>query len=128
MKRTKGRNTSSARGKTSSNEYTWWQIGLFAIGSLSFIAILVVLFLPIGKGPSNFDYSGPVPPVSSPKFVNMIAESMNAPLKQAGSIEVLNNGDAFLKSFLADIDGAKSSIDVMVYLYLDRRENERSGS
>jgi cardiolipin synthase len=125
MKRTKGRNTSSARGKTSSNEYTWWQIGLFAIGSLSFIAILVVLFLPIGKGPSNFDYSVPVPPVSSPKFVNMIAESMNAPLKQAGSIEVLNNGDAFLKSFLADIDGAKSSIDVMVYIWTDGKMSDQ---
>jgi cardiolipin synthase len=125
MKKKPAGKISGARRNNSSNEYTWWQIGLFCIGSLSFVAILVVLFLPIGKGPSNFDYSGPVPPVSSPKFAAMIAETMNAPLKQAGSIEILNNGDAFLKSFLADIDAAKSSIDVMVYIWTDGKMSDQ---
>ena len=105
--------------------HPWWELAFSAIGALSFIAILVVLFLPLGKGPSNFTYTGTPPPVSSPKFVRLIADTMSAPLKQGGTIEPLENGDAFLKAFLADIDAAKSSIDIMVYIWTDGKMSDQ---
>ena len=111
--------------KTLSSRYTWWQIALFVIGALSFIAILVVIFLPIGKGPSKFEYSGSISPVSSPNFVHTIAASLGAPLKQGEPIEILNNGDAFLKSFLADIDAARASINIMVYIWTDGKMSDQ---
>ena len=107
------------------SRYAWWQIGFFAVGALSFIAILVVLFLPIGKGPSKFEFSGSVPPVSNPNFVHTIAASLSAPLKQGETIEIINNGDAFLKSFLADIDAAHASIDIMVYIWTDGKMSDQ---
>ena len=96
----------------------------FVFGSLSFIALLVVLFLPAGKGPAKFVYAGTVPSVSSPKFIHMLSDSLNLPLKQGGSIELINNGDAFLK-FLADIDAARSSIDIMVYIWTDGKMSDQ---
>ncbi len=120
----KTRKVTSTKARTSFQKppfgrYAWWQISFFVIGTLSFIAILVVLFLPVGKGPSKFDYSGLIPPVSSPYFVHTIASSLSAPLKQGEPIEILNNGDAFVKSLLADIDAARASINIMVYIWTD---------
>ena len=111
--------------KISFGRYPWWQLGLFAVGASSFVAIMVVLFLPIGKGPTKFEYSGLVPSVSDPNFVHTIAASLSAPLKQGEPIEVINNGDSFLKSFLTDIDAARSSIDIMVYIWTDGKMSDQ---
>jgi cardiolipin synthase len=97
--------------------YTWWEILFFVIGLLSCISILVVLFLPVGHGPKNFSYSGVVPFVTSPQFIAMIADSLNLPSREGDKIEILNNGDAFLASLLADIDAAQKSINLMVYIW-----------
>jgi cardiolipin synthase len=99
--------------------YTWWELTIFITGLISFIAVLVVLFLPFGDGPSKFTLSGTMPSVSDPKFVAMISNSLVLPVRQGDSIEIINNGDAFLKSFLTDIDNAKTSINIMVYIWTD---------
>ncbi len=99
--------------------YTWWELTIFAIGSVSLFTLLFVLFFPLGSGPSTFTTSGVVPPVSSPGFVDMLSDSLTLPVRQGDPITILNNGDSFLKSFLADIDGAHSSINIMVYIWSD---------
>src|ERR1035437_531065 len=105
--------------------YTWWEITIFVIGSLSFLSMLVVLFLPLGNGPSKFTFTGVVPAVSSPEFIHLISESLNIPLSKGEPITVINNGDAFLKSLLADIDGAHTSIDIMVYIWTDGKMSDQ---
>ena len=106
-------------------QYTWWEIIIFVIGSVSFISVLVVLFLPVGNGPSKFTYSGAVPSSSSPEFIRILSKSLALPIRQGDPIQTLNNGDAFLKSLLADIDGAHSSIDIMVYIWSDGKMSDQ---
>ena len=121
----RAKTASKAFAKISLGRYAWWQIGLFSIGSLSFIAILVVLFLPIGKGPSKFEYSGSLSPISSPNFIHTVAASLSAPLEQGEPVEMLQNGDAFLKSLLADIDAARVSVNIMVYIWTDGKMSDQ---
>jgi cardiolipin synthase len=94
---------------------------LFAIGLVSFIAIVVILFLPVGKGPDLITATNPVPPAGSPPFLAAISNHMALPLDRGERPEILQNGDAFLKSFLKDIDGAQRSIDMMTYIWKDGR-------
>ena len=84
--------------KTFIHHYKWWEWTIFIIGLMAFISILVVLFLPLGAGPSVFLRTDKVPPVSEPKFINMISASLNVPHKQGEKITLINNGDDFVKS------------------------------
>lgn len=105
--------------------YAWWQLGFFGIGSLSFISLLVILFLPVGKGPTTFEYVGSSISASHPRFANVLAESLGAPLREGAPIDVLNNGDAFLSALLADIKSARSSINMMVFIWTDGQMSDR---
>ena len=98
-------------------QYSWWELTIFVIGTLSFISILVVLFLPIGNGPEEFTYSGNSLSASDPGFATMFSETLNVPQRKGQPIEILNNGDEFMTSFLHDIDNAKESINIMVYIW-----------
>lgn len=106
-------------------QYTWWELVISVIGLISFVSILVVLFLPIGNGPAKFTYSGVIPSVSNPEFTEMLSQSLALPIRQGDAIQTLNNGDAFLKSLLADIDGAHSSINIMVYIWSDGKMSDQ---
>ncbi len=98
-------------------QYTWWELTIFIIGSASFVSILVVLFLPIGTGPGKFTVTGTVPPAANQQFPRALADTLTLPLKQGNEIKILNNGDAFVSSFLPDIDNAHSSINIMLYIW-----------
>jgi cardiolipin synthase len=120
----KGRKSSSRLKKAYSQtagrilkRYAWWQLGFFTIGSLSFISVLVILLLPIGKGPTEFEYAGSHLPASHPRFANLLSESLSVPVREGAPIDVLNNGDAFLSAMLADIKSARSSINIMVFIW-----------
>lgn len=105
--------------------YTWWHIATLVVGFLSFVSLLVILFLPLSKGPAKFEFSGAVPVVSSPHFVRSLADSLSLPSGEGDAVQTLNNGDAFLTSFLKDIDGARSSINIMVYIWTDGRMSDQ---
>src|ERR1035437_4390437 len=105
--------------------YTWWEIAIFIVGLISFVSILAVLFLPIANGPAAFTVSGAIPPVGSPEFGKMVSNSLTLPIRQGDQITALNNGDAFLKSLLTDIDGAHSSINIMVYIWTDGKMSDQ---
>lgn len=105
--------------------YTWWHIATLVVGFLSFVSLLVILFLPLSKGPAQFAYAGAMTTVSSPQFIRSLSDLTNLPVDQGDAIQTLNNGDAFLESFLKDIDGARSSINIMVYIWTDGRMSDQ---
>lgn len=89
------------------------------VGAVTVITAVVVLFMPFGKGPDIIKPDGPVPQTGSPQFLALLSNVMTLPVEKASPPVILNNGDAFLKSLLSDIDGAKSTIDFMVYIWDD---------
>ncbi len=97
--------------------YTWWEIVIFVIGAVSFLTILLVLFFQFGSGPSTFTTTSPVPAVTSQEFVQTLSDSLALSIEKGDTIKILNNGDAFMSSFISDIDSAKSSINIMVYIW-----------
>ncbi len=105
-------------------EYTWWEIVIFIIGAVSFFSILFLLFYPVKSGPTPFTIIGTVPPTSSTEFRNMLSESLVLPLRAGNPITIINNGDAFLKSLLTDIDNAHSSINIMDYIWSDGKMSD----
>ncbi len=105
--------------------YAWWEIAIFIIGTLSFISIIAILFLPIGNGPDSFKYVGSVPEVSDPQFVRMLSDSLNMSQKKGDQITILNNGDEFLTSFLKDIDGATESINIMNFIWEEGKMSDQ---
>ena len=105
--------------------YSWWHIATLVVGFLSFVSLLVILFLPLSKGPAQFAYAGAMPGVSTPNFIRSLSDSLNLPVDQGDAVQTLNNGNAFLESFLKDIDGARSSINIMVYIWTDGRMSDQ---
>jgi len=111
------KNFSKRSLRESFHHYTWWEIANFIIGFASFVAVLLMLFLPLGSGPTMFTTTSKVPGVSTPLFVQTLSDSLTLPVEKGDPIKILNNGDEFMASFLPDIDSAKSSINIMVYIW-----------
>ncbi|MBA3733524.1 hypothetical protein H0W91_04095 [Patescibacteria group bacterium] len=105
--------------------YTWWELTIFVIGVLSFISIIVVLFLPLGNGPSKFTYAGEVPSTNSSTFLNSISTNLTLPVRSGQPIEILPTGEIFLSRLLADIDSAKTSINIMVYIFQNGKMSDQ---
>jgi cardiolipin synthase len=105
--------------------YNCWELGLLAIGFLSFISIVVILFMPIGKGPSLMVPSGAVPRVSDPAFPQFISEWMTIPLDVTARPEMLENGDEIIPRLLTDIDRAQHSIEFMAYIWKDGQVSKK---
>jgi cardiolipin synthase len=55
----------------------------------------------------------------------VLAESLGLSLREGPSIDVLNNGDAFLAALLTDIKSARSSINMMVFIWTDGRMSDQ---
>src|ERR1041385_2932171 len=96
-----------------------WQGVLAAMGAVALITIVVALFLPFEKGPQLIRPLAPLPAVDSPEFLRLMSNVLTAPIETASEPQILNNGHEFLRSFLADVDGAKRSIDFMAYIWED---------
>jgi len=104
--------------------YSGWEMALFAIGWASFISVIVILLLPIGKGPQLKASASAMPPVTSPAFLKIISHSMAVPIDQGPPVETLTDGDAFVRALIRDIDGAQHSINFMVYIWEDGNFND----
>ena len=103
------------------HSYCWWEKAIVAVGFISFIGVIVILFLPFGKGPSEYTADGSIPAVGSPAFLQTLSNQMAIPVADGNRPEMLVDGDAFLARFLADIDAARSSICMMNYIWSDGR-------
>lgn len=99
--------------------FRWWELAFLVVGAVTGVTAIVVLFLPFGKGPAIISPTAAVPATGSPQFLALLGNVMTLPVEKASRPAVVNNGDAFLKSLLTDIDGAKSTIDFMVYIWDD---------
>jgi cardiolipin synthase len=99
--------------------YTWPEVCFFLIGLVSFIAVVVILFLPIGKGLGLIVATSPVPPVGRQEFVELLSRQMALPIDHGNRPEIIENGDAFLNSLLGDIDSAQKTINIMTYIWKD---------
>src|ERR1700755_2606721 len=76
--------------------YTGWELMLLAVGHASFIGIIVILFMPIGKGPEVMIPVGPVPAAGTAPFMRAISDFMTVPVDRAPSVETFENGDQYL--------------------------------
>src|SRR5437764_577936 len=74
------------------DRYRWWEFQFLAIGIISSIGILVVLFLPLGSGPPQIRPSTEMPAAGTPAFVRQLANTLNLPVEQAPHIDTFNNG------------------------------------
>jgi cardiolipin synthase len=99
------------------HNYSWWEVTIFIIGILSFVTIVVVLFLPLGDGPTKYSVTSQVPSAGSVEFTNFLSETLTLPSNSGDKIKILNNGDEFLESLFQDIDEAKSTINIMLYIW-----------
>ncbi len=61
--------------------------------------------------------SSPMPPVSSHEFVHILSDSLTLSVEQGDPVDILNNGDEFMVSFLRDIDSARLSVNIMIYIW-----------
>src|SRR3954467_13299121 len=69
VKKSKERRQRSAALLQSFQHLEWWEITFVAIGFVALIGVIVILFLPIGKGPARFTHNRPLPPAGSPAFL-----------------------------------------------------------
>lgn len=125
MKKTKERHKRAGTFLQSFQHLEWWEITFVAIGFVALIGVIVVLFLPIGKGPSRFTHNQPLPPAGSPAFLQTVSHQMAIPLDHAPPPEITQDGDDFLRRLLADIDSATTSICMMNYIWTDGRFSDQ---
>jgi cardiolipin synthase len=105
--------------------HPWWQTALLVLGLLALFTAVGGLFFRVGDAPKKIVVSGTVPPVASPEFAIALAHLVNAPIEQGGSVEILNNGDAFLSSLIESIDNARSTINFLAFMWNDGAFSDR---
>lgn len=104
--------------------YSGWELALLAIGWACFVSLVVILLLPIGKGPLLKAQPSTIPDAGSPAFLRSLSHHMAIPVDHGTPVETLVNGNAFVSSLMRDIDGARQSINFMVYIWEDGKFND----
>ena len=99
--------------------YTGLELAVLGVGWASFVGIVVILFMPVGKGPELTTPTGLVPPAGSAEFMATLSNFMTVPIDKAPSPETFENGDQYIPALLRDIDSAQRSIDFMGYIWKD---------
>ncbi|MES2472108.1 MAG: hypothetical protein V4601_04615, partial [Pseudomonadota bacterium] len=99
--------------------YSGWEMALFVIGWAAFVSLVVILLLPIGKGPVLKAQASAMPPVTDPAFLKTLSHHMAVPIDQGPPVETLTDGNAVLAALMRDIDSARHSINFMVYIWED---------
>src|SRR6185436_4933981 len=89
---------------------------LAVVGGLSIGAAILTLFFSLGRRPSALDVTA-APAVESPEFLASVTGIAGSPLREGGTVELLNNGDAFFPALLRDIAQAKKTINFEVFIW-----------
>lgn len=97
--------------------YSGWEMALFVIGWACFVSVIVILLLPVGKGPRLKATASAMPPAASPAFLNTLSHHIAIPIDQGPPVQTLTDGNSFVRSLMRDIDGARHSINFMVYIW-----------
>jgi cardiolipin synthase len=96
--------------------YPRWLAFLAAVGAVSLCGVVLTLFFAFGRRPSALTVTD-MPPVQSEEFLASLAGIAGAPLRSGGSAELLNNGDEFFPALLRDLRGARSTINILVFIW-----------
>jgi cardiolipin synthase len=98
------------------SDQAWWELALMLIGILAIITALTSLFSSFGHETPTL-YATGIPPVNTKDFLISLSRLVNREISRGGTVEVLQNGDEFLKRFLADIHAAKKHIHLTNYIF-----------
>jgi hypothetical protein len=66
-----------------------------AIGVVALVGVIVVLFLPLGKGPSRYSHNLQIPSAGSAAFLDTFSIQMAIPKDFNSPPEIIEDGDAF---------------------------------
>jgi cardiolipin synthase len=105
--------------------HRWWQTAVFAIGLLTLVIVFSVLFLGVDNGPRDVRTSGALAPIDSLQFAQDVAHLVNAPIERGGTVQIVDNGDAFVPALLRDIAAANRTINFLVYIWEDGKFSDR---
>jgi cardiolipin synthase len=94
----------------------WWVIGFFAIGVSSTLATVLSLFFAIGRRPRH-TWARAVPPVGSDEFLVGVSATVNTSVLTGGTVELLNNGDAFFPAMFEAMAAARDHIHFLAYIW-----------
>lgn len=86
------------------------------IGVLAIVTAVVSLFFAIGRRPSSL-CATETPAIGDPDFMTALAGTVGARACRGGTIELLDNGVGFVPALIDAIDGARRSVNFMVYIW-----------
>jgi cardiolipin synthase A/B len=98
--------------------HPWWLLLLAAIGLFSIVVMGMTLFSAIGERPGTSSVTHDVD-VRSPEFLLGLAGIVDSPPVSGGTARLLNNGREFVPAMLETFRQARSSINLMVYIWED---------
>ena len=96
--------------------YPRWLAFLASVGAVSLCGVVLTLFFAFGRRPSALAVTD-MPAVRSEEFLVSLAGIAGAPLRTGGTVELLDNGDAFFPALLRDLRGARATINVLVFIW-----------
>ena len=95
------------------SELVGWTLAV--IGVVAVVSVIGALFLPDWPSP---DYTmGVEPDPGSERFLESAAAYLNVPLYRGGTLELLQNGDAFFPAMLEAVRGARETVNFEVYIF-----------
>jgi cardiolipin synthase len=101
----------------------WLVLPLAVIGVAATLNGIISLFFSLGRRPDRL-WTEEVGTVDSSDFMRPIAALLSVPIRQGGSVELINNGDAWLARLLADMEAAQQSITFSTYMWQPGRMSD----
>ena len=97
-------------------QHPWWLLALAGIGAFALFSGFVTLFFALGRRPERI-WTKEIGTVDSEDFIRPLAGLLGVPLREGGTAELINNGDAWLARLLEDLRAAERSITFSVYIW-----------
>lgn len=112
-----------AHSSKPARRYPRWMLFLAVVGALSLAAAIITLFFSLGRRPSALGVVE-TPAVDSPVFLASISGIAGSPLRAGGTVQLLNNGDAFFPALLQDIRAAQKTVNFLVFIWEPGKAND----
>jgi cardiolipin synthase A/B len=103
----------------------WWETTIFACGIVALVAVVSVGILGADSAPYSVRTNEPLESVDSRQFAESLSHLVNAPIEHGGRVEVLDNGDEFVPALLRDVRAARSTINILVFVWKDGRMSDQ---
>jgi cardiolipin synthase len=91
-------------------------IAFFALGVISVLSVVGSLFFSVGRRPRH-TWARAVPPLASDEFLVGISSAVNAAVISGGTVELMNNGDAFFPAMFEAMAAARDHIHFLAYIW-----------